>query len=397
MRAKSVAPQETASSLLFLSPFLLVFAVFLIFPIFYSLYLSFFDASQSFGLANLKFIGLKNYVNILGFTWDENGFKFNDPQFWWSLIVTFGYGLMSVPIGIFASLGLAILMNNRLFAKGFFRSAYFLPNVLDMLVVGVIWQLIYAPNYGILSQLTAQIALTMPVPAKITLKLILLLAAAALVLAFFFWPSISLINKIRDGQKLNRHIGHAFLSLLMAVLGIFVISHPSAFPRFVAEVYSRGGTVLMTEGLLANAWTALPAVVIAMVIKGAGFGMVLFLAALQNIPEAIYEAADIDGATAWQKFTKITMPMLAPIIFFMLTTGVIGVLNAFTEFYAMTSGGPQIVLGDETLGGTTVSGFYLYKQFEGGRYGYAAAISYVLLFITVGLTLITRRFLREEN
>jgi ABC-type sugar transport system permease subunit len=152
-----------------------------------------------------------------------------------------------------------------------------------------------------------------------------------------------------------------------------------------------------TTGLLGSPYTALPAVVLAMILKGAGFGMVLFLAALQNIPQTVYEAADIDGANEWQKFKNITVPLLKPIILFMTITGVIAALNAFTEIYAMTSGGPQRVIMGETVGSTSVAGYYLFKQFEAGNYGYAAAISYMLLIITLGITWIQQRFANRKT
>lgn len=80
------------------------------------------------------------------------------------------------------------------------------------------------------------------------------------------------------------------------------------------------------------------------------------------------------------------MPLLRPIIFFMVITGIIASLNAFTEIYAMTAGGPQVVIAGETVGSTSVAGYYLFKQFDAGNYGYAAAISYMLLIITLGIT-----------
>lgn len=298
--------KETTVAVGFLLPFMLFFVVFLVFPIFYSFYLSFFGAQTDFSLSNLEFVGLQNYKRIL-----------TDFQFWWSLMVTALYALMTIPLGIAASLGLALLLDNKLFGKSFFRSAFFLPNVLDMLVVGVIWTLIYAPKFGALAQLTT-----------------------------------------------------------------FLFSEENFFN---------------TTGLLGSPYTALPAVVLAMVLKGAGFGMVLFLAALQNIPKAIYEAADIDGANEWQKFWQITIPLLRPIIIFMVITGVISALNAFTEIYAMTSGGPQRVVMGETVGSTSVAGYYLYKQFEAGNYGYAAAISYMLLIITLAITWIQQRFAERKT
>jgi ABC-type sugar transport system permease subunit len=134
-----------------------------------------------------------------------------------------------------------------------------------------------------------------------------------------------------------------------------------------------------------------------MTLKGAGFGMVLLLAALQNIPGDVYEAADIDGANEWQKFWLITIPLLRPILGFMVITGLIGSLNAFTEIYAMTAGGPQLVVGGETVGSTSVAGYYLFKQFNAGNYGYAAAISYMLLIITLVITGVQQKIAGKKN
>lgn len=299
--------KDTLVSSWFLSPFMILFVVFLVFPIFYSFYLSFLGAPTDFSLANMKFVGLANYKKII-----------SDWQFWSSLCVTAFYAFLSIPSGIIASLALALLLNNKFFGKSFFRSAFFLPNILDMLVVGIIWTLIYAPKYGVLAQIST---------------------------------------------------------------GLFHLSENNFFNA---------------TGLLGSPYTALAAVVFAMTLKGAGFGMVLFLAALQNIPADVYEAADIDGANEWQKFHLITVPLLRPIIFFMVITGIIGSLNAFTEIYAMTAGGPQVVVGNEAIGSTSVAGYYLYKQFDAGNYGYAAAISYVMLIITLGITFIQQKIAAKK-
>lgn len=299
--------KDTSVALGFLSPFLLLFVIFLIFPIFYSFYLSFFGTTTDYSLANLNFVGFENYKKIMV-----------DYQFWWSIGVTFFYGLISIPLGITVSLALAMLLDNKLFGKSFFRGAFFLPNVLDMLVVGVIWTLIYAPKFGAVARITS-------------------------------WA-------LGSGE-------HFF-------------NNP---------------------GLLGSPYTALLAVIIAMTLKGAGFGMILFLAALQNIPIDVYEAADIDGASSWEQFTLITLPLLRPIMFFMIITGVIGALNAFTEIYAMTAGGPQTVIGGETVGSTSVAGYYLFKQFNAGNYGYAAAISYMLLIITLTITAVYNKINSKIN
>jgi len=293
--------KETLTSAWFLAPFLSLFTLFIIVPIFYAFYLSFRGAPTSFDLSSFRMVGLKNYARIL-----------QDWNFWSSLGVTCLYALINIPIGITASLALALLLNNKLPGKSIYRGAFFLPNVLDMLVVGVIWSLIYAPKYGALAQ----------------------------IVSFFFGPE----------------------------------------------------NFFNTTGVLGSPYTALLGVILAMTLKGAGFGMILFLAALQNIPADVYEAADIDGATKWEQFKHITFPMLRPITIFMVITGITSSLNAFTEIYAMTSGGPQISVMGKAVGSTSVSGYYLYKQFEAGEYGYAAAISFVLLLITLTLTFAKRAY-----
>lgn len=157
-----------------------------------------------------------------------------------------------------------------------------------------------------------------------------------------------------------------------------------------------------TTGVLGNPWTALPAIAFALVLKSAGFGMILFLAAMNNIPESVYEAADIDGANFWQKHFHVTLPLVKPIVLFLVITGLMGALNAFTEIYAMAAtkyaqGGPYIDAFGHTVGVTKVSGFYLYKTFEQGEYGRAAAMSFLLLIVAFVISVFNARALKSEQ
>ena len=163
-----------------------------------------------------------------------------------------------------------------------------------------------------------------------------------------------------------------------------------------------GITVFSGTGVLGNPWTALPAIALALVLKSAGFGMILFLAAMNNIPESVYEAADIDGCSFWQKQWHVTVPLVKPIVLFLIITGLMGALNAFTEIYAMTAtkysqGGPFIESGGHSVGVTKVSGFYLYKTFEQGDYGRAAAMSFLLLIVAFVISVINARALRPKD
>jgi multiple sugar transport system permease protein len=115
-----------------------------------------------------------------------------------------------------------------------------------------------------------------------------------------------------------------------------------------------------------------------------GGGAIIYLAGLQNIPQHLYEAAEIDGAGAWQKFWKITMPLLSPTIFFILITGLIGGFQVFT---------PAYILGGATRWGTSKHlRFYLLhvylKAFQEGRLGYASALALVLTVLAAIVVII---------
>jgi len=135
-----------------------------------------------------------------------------------------------------------------------------------------------------------------------------------------------------------------------------------------------------------RAW-ALPALILMSAWKIGGF-MIIFLAAMQGIPRALYEAAELDGAGAISKFWRITFPMLSPAIFFNLVLGTITALQTFTEAYIMTRGGP----GDATM----LYSLYLYlSAFEFQEMGYASAMAWILFVISLGLTLFIFGALRK--
>jgi ABC-type sugar transport system permease subunit len=140
-------------------------------------------------------------------------------------------------------------------------------------------------------------------------------------------------------------------------------------------------TVLGWLGITGPAWlqdpsTAMIAVVITTVWWTIGFNFLLYLAALQNIPDQLYEAASLDGAGAWQKFRSITLPQLAPTTVLVLVLQMLASLKVFDQIYQMTGGGP---------GGTTRPVLlYIYEVgFTGYRLGYASAISYIFFFLII--------------
>lgn len=302
---------------LMLLPFLCVFVVFLLIPVLYSFWLSFYKVGAYSDLFNvfssMQWVGWENYIDLL----------LHDGEFRWSMLLTILYAGMTIPGTICVSLVLALILNSGIFGKTFFRSAFFLPNVLDMLVVGFIWQLIYSPKFGVLTY------------------------------------------------------------FLDTYLGI---------------------TAFNENGFLGEPMIALPAIAFAMILKGSGFGMILFLASLGSINPALYEAAAIDGANRLETFVNITLPLLKPTILFLIVTGLMAALNGFTEIYAMTDarGGPNFVSGSgfflsQTLGATKIAGFYLWERFSFGQFGYAAAMSYLMLIFALVISYANARWLTPEE
>ena len=144
--------------------------------------------------------------------------------------------------------------------------------------------------------------------------------------------------------------------------------------------------MLAVAGIAGPSWLtdpvwALPSVMMVGIWKRAGFNMVIYLAALQDIPYSLREAAAIDGATAWQRFRRITLPLLGPATFVVTVTGLIEGFQVFDLVYVMTAGGP--------LGATDVLGYYLYRYgFRYSQMGYASAVAFAAFIIILAATLV---------
>ncbi|HBG00189.1 MAG TPA: sugar ABC transporter permease [Firmicutes bacterium] len=130
---------------------------------------------------------------------------------------------------------------------------------------------------------------------------------------------------------------------------------------------------------------AKPALILMHIWQYAGYYMIIFLAGLQGIPEQLYEAAVLDGASSWQKFWRITLPLLSPTTFFVVVMKMIGVFNIFEQPFIMTGGGPS--------GSTETIVYYIYSNaFEWFNMGYASAVAWVLFILVFGVTLIQFKY-----
>ena len=156
-------------------------------------------------------------------------------------------------------------------------------------------------------------------------------------------------------------------------------------PRFGVFNY-----ILSLFGINAIDWLgdpkyAMPAIILLAIWKNFGYNMILFIAGLQNIPTELYEAAELDGASNWQKFKEITLPFLAPTTFFISIITMIGYFQLFAEPYVMTQAGP--------LNSTLSMVLYMYQEgFRWWNIGYSVSIAFILFIIILIITLIQFRY-----
>ena len=153
-------------------------------------------------------------------------------------------------------------------------------------------------------------------------------------------------------------------------------------------------TVLGWVGINGPDWLgsttwAMPSLIVMASWRNFGTAMIIFLAGLQSVPVMLHEAAAIDGASSWQQFRHITVPLLRPTLLFVSITTGVGYLQFFEEPLVMTQGGP--------LDSTISMSMFTYHQFGFGNYGFAAATSYVLFVIIVALTAVQFRLFRSNT
>lgn len=218
---------------------------------------------------------------------------------------------------------------------------------------------------------------------KSALHSFLLALFSALSLIGYLFISIILASKIKGADLLRKIYLIPMLLASVAIAQLWMkIYHPSN---------GMLNTVLVAIGIedppawLADANLALYAIIIPIIWQYAGFYILIYYAALKNIPESLIEAARIDGASPWQIALKIKLPLIMNVIKVTIVLAVVGSLKYFDLIYVMTGGGPN--------GASEVMASYMYqKAFKGFDFGYASAIGFFLLVICLVVTYIIRRF-----
>jgi len=276
----------------FLLPWAAIYAAFFVFPFVFSFALAFLNYNP-LNVAATRFVGVDNFARLFG-----------DEAFQGALRNTLLFVVGTVPVTTTLALALASLMRGRTPLKGAFKAAMFLPSILSVVVISLLFKLFYAPG-GALNE----------------------------TLARFGWE------------------GHGWLT----------------DPR-----------------------TALPAIMAMDVWAAVGYYAIVLDAARTSIPDSLYEAAELEGASAWATFRYVTFPLLKPAIAFVLVINTIRSFQVFVEVLVMTQGGP--------LGSTNTLVMYLYDTaFRRLDYGYASVVAYAVFILSGIFSVIAMRRLRPET
>jgi multiple sugar transport system permease protein len=195
-----------------------------------------------------------------------------------------------------------------------------------------------------------------------------------------------LINRKLKGRTIFRAI--YFVPVVTSWVAVSLVWKWLLNPQYGLVNWLLSLVGIQGPGWLFDPNWAMPGVIMATIWKDIGFVAVIYLAGLQEIPENLIEAADIDGANAWQRFWSITWPLLAPTTFFVTTISLISSFQVFDQVFIMTNGGP--------VGATTTMVQLIYKNAFGyGQMGYASAISWVL-FALIFIVTITQNILQKR-
>ncbi len=383
---------------LFILPHLIFFGVFVGYPFFNGLWISLHQYDFARPEAT-RFIGLDNYVTLFQFdlaTFFNRLFAFDFGhlfvvprenfrfyEFWNALINTFEFVILSVPPLVILPLLLAILLNTKTPGRNAFRAVYFSPWVLSAAVVGLLWWWIFQSAGGLVNYYWGQLFQPFLTAAYFLLKFIV----PPLVLIALVYMAYTNIRE--EGSSVSPSRVWFFLWLVVGVVLTIL-----AWLAMLGAPYP-GAAAPNWLSSMPWAWVA---IVVCTVWWIVGFNMIILLAALQDIPEFLYEAAAIDGATGIQAFFRVTLPMLRPVLVFIITITIISSFNLFAQPLFMTRGGqPQEAGG---IGGATEpimlrifnEGFAL-RTFQGS----AAAMSFVVAIIMVIVSFINFRVFRERE
>jgi multiple sugar transport system permease protein len=329
--------RQAAAGWGFLSPAIFILGLFLIIPILMAAWVSVSDwtGNGSPFSSNVHWVGLHNYRQLLTTP------GLDQLNFGTAIRNNLYYVIFVVPIQTAISLFLAVLVTRALRGVGFFRTAFYFPSVTSSVAITVLFLFLFDPQ-GAINKLLSYVGVTGP--------------------PWMYDP---------------RGLFH----VILGQLGVH--QAPAALAN---------GTFL---GISWWEWLAGPSIamcvfIIMAIFTTSGTFMLIFLAALQGIDESVNEAAALDGATEWTKFRYVTVPMIRPAIFTVVTLGLIGTWQIFDQIYVGSKGSPA---------NTTLTPAFLSfnASFNSNEWGVGAAIAFILFGIIVALTILTRLTTRNPD
>lgn len=323
---------NTFAGYAFAAPWIVGFLIFVVVPLGFSLYWSFTDYRVTTNQPP-NWLGLENYQKLI----------FDDLSFRASIINTLYLTIIGLPLQMGVALLLAVLLNQKMRGERVFRMSFYLPVVLGFnTAVLLCWRLMLNTGTGIINQIL-RAAAAFP-PFGVLMRAVIYLQEVSS--AFFLGLNNNNFN------LLNKVIEAGF---------------PAAnrVPLWVqSPLWSKMSVVLL-------------------LIWGCGAMMLIFLAGLNNIPKELHEAGEVDGASGWQRFWKISFPLLTPYIFYNLVVGMINSLQIFEPIFVLYRDNQPLVSSAISMV------YYLWqKSFSHFEIGYGSAISWIILVIIFIVTVV---------
>ncbi|MCE9613789.1 MAG: extracellular solute-binding protein [Lentisphaerae bacterium] len=320
-------------------------------------------------IGGTKWVGLDNFVLTAG-----------SPEFWRYLLQTLEYALMSLAMGFFAPLVLAILLTEIPRGTVLLRTIYYLPAITTGLVVMFLWKnLLYDPtDRGLINQFI--LSLNGRPPLTMALLKTLLTAIVAVVLVGLGRAAVS--------PGVSR-LGRIIVLLIGAPLALFAVSSAVRIlggegpVAWLTAPWDFQAQKFLQDPKLAMFWVIVPGIW-----AGVGPGCLIYLAALKSVPEEQYEAADLDGAGIWAKACRVLFPNLSALMTINFVGAVVGAMHASQQIFVMTGGGPE----DATM---TVGLNVWFNAFLFLNYGLATSQAWVLAALLIGFTLYQLRMMNR--
>ena len=338
-KKNNIHGREGIAGWIFTAPMIIILGVFLFVPIVMAFWVSLTNWTGNVdpfgGGPNAAFVGAKNYTSLFF----QDGLT--RSNFMQSLGNTFYYVLLVVPLQTATSLLLALIVNSKLLkGKSFFRTAFYFPSVTSSIAISTVFLFLFS-NTGAVNGFLKLFGISGPQ---------------------WFGDSRGLL--------------HLFF-------GLFGVGDNPSWAQ--GQIFGRslwdwlsGPSVAMCVIIMLAIWTT------------TGTFMLLFLAALQDLPVEVDEAAALDGVSTWQQLRLITIPMLRPALFLVVTLGLIGTWQVFDQIYVMGKGAPA--------GTTMTPAFLSYNQsFKSNAFGTGAAMAFIVFLIIVVLTRFQRRYMDEDR